>query len=127
LINYFCPFFTGVLAVCWIPYVVFTVWHIARKDIMVEYCLEFVVNCLKYMSILLNPLVIILLNRDYRYFFKRFLSRLGCSHRKVHVETNNRTLVQHFRNSFLSGQSATNKIDTINSSDRISWNNSMNS
>ncbi|XP_045159888.2 histamine H2 receptor-like [Mercenaria mercenaria] len=73
---------TGSFLICWLPYLGAHVWmatirNLSHNKESMPYILEFVVMCIALVNGLINPVVIMLSNRDYRkelksLLFKRF-------------------------------------------------------
>lgn len=71
---------TGSFLFCWLPYIVAHVWmttvrNISHNKESMPYILEFVVLCVALMNGLINPVVIMVSNRDYRREIKSVLYR----------------------------------------------------
>lgn len=71
---------TGSFLFCWLPYIVAHVWMTSVRNISynsksMPYILEFVVMCVALLNGLINPVVIMLSNRDYRREIKSLLYR----------------------------------------------------
>ncbi|KAL3867859.1 hypothetical protein ACJMK2_040705 [Sinanodonta woodiana] len=85
-LNIFKLIFTAVgsFVICWVPYIVFQTWVAAtvqdtRPDHEIPYIQEFAVSYLAAANCFLNPIGIIITNRDYKRKLKKLMcKRFGC-------------------------------------------------
>ncbi|XP_052274326.1 histamine H2 receptor-like [Dreissena polymorpha] len=76
---------TGSFLVCWLPYVAAHIWmtnvrNISHSEESMPYILEFVVMCIALLNGFINPVVLMLSNRDHRREIRSLiLRRLGLS------------------------------------------------
>ncbi|WAR24918.1 ADA1A-like protein [Mya arenaria] len=71
---------TGSFLVCWLPYLCAHIWmttvrNISHAEESMPYILEFVVMCVALLNGLINPVVLMLSNRDHRREIRTVLSR----------------------------------------------------
>lgn len=108
---------TGSFLVCWLPYLGAHIWmttvdNLSHRRESMPYILEFAVMCVALLNGFINPVVIMLSNRDYRKELKGLLfKRFGMSNSEDRSETE--STPNHARRSQFKSLNLSNTFQTM--------------
>lgn len=87
--------FAGVLIFCWTPYVITNIWHLFHQEEMLNYKLEFTMTLFTYFNCFINPLIFILLNKEYRSYVRKIFLHLRYRGNRVQIMNNFNEMPTH--------------------------------